>query len=248
MFAKIIKALRNDVVRPAAPENLIYAVGDIHGRRDLLERLLGQIEDDAAGRDAEIIFLGDYIDRGRESRAVVDRLLAFRGHATLSARFLKGNHEATLLDFLDDPQVGASWAQFGGLETLVSYGVSLPALTDGTRWDSIQERFKSLLPADHLDFYTSLELSLERGCYLFVHAGVDPDLALSGQGEAEYLWIRDAFLNDNRKLERIIVHGHTPEDTPVNDGRRIGLDTGAYATHRLTAARLDRGTVRFLST
>lgn len=248
MFAKIIKALRTDIVRPTAPEGLIYAVGDIHGRHDLLELLLHQIEDDAAGRDAEIIFLGDYVDRGRGSRAVIDRLLALRGHASLSARFLKGNHEATLLDFLNDPQVGPSWAQFGGLETLVSYGVSIPAVTEGTRWDAIQERFRAALPACHLDFYTSLELSIERGCYLFVHAGVDPDLALSEQGEAEYLWIRDAFLNDDRKLERVIVHGHTPEDIPVNDGRRIGLDTGAYVTNRLTAARLEGARVAFLST
>lgn len=235
--------------RPAPPEQMIYAVGDIHGRLDLLERLSQRLIDHAAGTPAEIIFLGDYIDRGQDSAGVVSFLLSDPFPDTFTCTYLKGNHEATLLDFLSNPQVGPSWAQFGGGETLISYGVRAPlGRLDEAGWAKTSADLAAQLPAGHLSFYQQLALSAERGCYFFAHAGVDPETPLDQQDEASLLWVRDAFLNDSRTLPRIIVHGHTPAPGPFADQRRIGLDTGAYQTGVLTAACLMAGRVSFLST
>lgn len=235
--------------RPAPPGHSIYAVGDIHGRLDLLEDLSRKIMDHAAGAPAEIIFLGDYIDRGPDSAGVVSFLLSRPFPPTMECVFLKGNHEATLLDFLSNPGAGSAWAQYGGSETLLSYGVRAPlGKLDEEGWARASAQLARQLPAGHLSFYQNLVLSAERGCYFFAHAGVDPGSPLDQQDEASLLWVRDAFLSDPRKLPRIIVHGHTPAAEPYADQRRIGLDTGAYQTGVLTAACLKAGEVSFLST
>jgi len=235
--------------RPAPPEHTIYAVGDIHGRLDLLKVLCGKITAHAQGAPAEVIFLGDYIDRGPQSAGVVDYLISNPFPASMKCTYLKGNHEATLLEFLSNPMVGPSWVQFGGGETLLSYGVRMPlGSLDEQGWAQACADLAREMPQAHLDFYRSLDLSAERGLYFFAHAGVDPDVAIERQEEASLLWVRDAFLEDTRRLARIIVHGHTPAPEPHADHRRIGLDTGAYQTGVLTAACLEAGRVSFLRT
>jgi len=231
------------------PDRRVYAIGDIHGRKDLLERLVPQIAEHAGQRDYELIFLGDYVDRGPDSAGVVEYLLHSETLSGLDCTFLKGNHEATLIDFLDNPEVGPSWGSYGGLETLLSYGVQDVGLSrDETAWSQTSQRFGEMLPDSHRAFYEGLDSFAVRGDYYFVHAGINPDKPVSAQTDADLLWIRDAFLGSSRQHEYMIVHGHTPEPEPHKDNRRIGLDTGAYQTGRLTAAAIDAEGVEFLST
>ncbi|MGY6627957.1 MAG: metallophosphoesterase family protein [Oceanicaulis sp.] len=249
-WLNVLGANKRHSPRPAPPEHRIYAIGDIHGRLDLLETLCQRLVTHAEGAQAEVIFLGDYIDRGPDSAGVVAHLLANPFPDTMRCTFLKGNHEATLLDFLRNPMSGAAWVQYGGAETLLSYGVRAPqqGRLDEQGWAQMSADLARSLPADHLAFYEGLQLYAERGCYFFAHAGVDPDKGLDQQDEAGLLWVRDAFLEDTRRLSHIIVHGHTPAPQPYADERRIGLDTGAYQTGVLTAACLDAGKVSFVRT
>jgi serine/threonine protein phosphatase 1 len=220
-------------------------VGDIHGRLDLLEPLLKQIRADAASFSGDgkplIVFLGDYIDRGTASKGVIDALLALKLDDGFDLAFLKGNHEEALVTFLDDPKIGPSWYKHGGGQTLVSYGVNPPALMlDDSQWEVTQEAFAKALTRDHLDFYQNLELTVTVGDYLFVHAGVRPGVALEAQDEKDLLWIRDDFIRSRRpSADKVVVHGHTPEEGPYLGEHRIGVDTGAYATGVLTAVRIE---------
>jgi serine/threonine protein phosphatase 1 len=248
-WSRLLGASRRRTARMSPPDHRIYAVGDIHGRLDLLETLSRRLVSHAEGAAAEIIFLGDYIDRGPHSAGVVDYLLANPFPDTMRCTFLKGNHEATLLDFLVNPAVGPAWMQYGGGETLMSYGVRAPlGKSDEAGWAEASQTLARILPSEHVGFYQRLQVSAERGLYFFAHAGVDPDRPLENQDEASLLWVREPFLNDTRKLSRVIVHGHTPASMPYADERRIGLDTGAYQTGKLTAACLEGGSVTFLST
>ncbi len=230
----------------------IYAVGDVHGRADLLVRLIAEITADASrgsftGRPI-LVFLGDYIDRGFQSREVIDVLLG-ESMSPFETYFLKGNHEAAMLQFLDDPQIGPRWASFGGIETLVSYGVRPPVnRASSEAWAQASADLKAALPSAHLRFLANLDLSVRIGDYVFVHAGVRPGVPLEKQTEQDMLWIRDAFLADRRPLGVVVVHGHTPAVLPYRDGRRVGLDTGAYLSGRLTAARFEHDSVEFLTT
>jgi len=211
--------------------------------------LLEKIRAAATTPRPELIFLGDYIDRGPRSRQVIDRLLDEELHARFEPVFLKGNHEATLLEFLEDPRVGPSWTQFGGGETLMSYGVRPPGFkSDDAGWAQASQDLRLRMPRSHRTFYDDLQIRVERGCYLFVHAGVDPSKSLEAQTESDLLWVREPFLDDDRALARIIVHGHTPEAEPHRDHRRIGLDLGGYQTGRLAAARLCGPDVSFIVT
>lgn len=224
----------------------VVAVGDTHGRLDLLDRLWPQIEDlarQSAARERTIVFLGDYIDRGPQSRELVDRLLA--GFSGFEAIFLKGNHDDTLLQFLNDPNLGEVWRNFGGLETLKSYGIEHRL---GSSWGQTRAELLQRLPSEHLRFFQTLRLHYACGDYLFVHAGVRPGLLLEHQSERDLLWIRDEFLDSSMSFGRIVVHGHTPEKEPVVRANRIGIDTGAYMTGVLTALVLEGRTRRFLST
>ncbi len=249
MIGSFLKRFTGERAGPALP-GTVYAVGDIHGRRDLLLELLAMIDSDDPAGTADLIFLGDYIDRGPESAGVVEVLLSDPRVSRRRPVFLKGNHEATLLAFLEDARHGAAWQRFGGTETLLSYGVRPPrgASDDPAAWEHSRRQLGSMLPPSHLEFFRDLVLFEERGGYFFVHAGIDPARPVLAQSEAEYLWIRDAFLQDDRKLSHVIVHGHTPEPSPVTDRRRVGTDTGAYASGVLTAARIDSAGVRFIST
>jgi serine/threonine protein phosphatase 1 len=230
---------------------LIYAVGDIHGRSDLLAKLLLQIEADAATRRSakkRLVFLGDYVDRGPDSRGVVD-LLLHRIPVDFSARFLKGNHEALLLAFLADAERLDLWRLNGGAATMASYGVDVDKLeTTHAPPEAWREAFESGLPMEHLDFFRYLELQIPAADYLFVHAGVRPTVPLDAQREADLIWIRDEFLESSEPFGKIVVHGHTPEREPVVRSNRIGIDTGAVFSGRLTALRLQDGERGFLAT
>jgi serine/threonine protein phosphatase 1 len=223
------------------PGQTIYAIGDIHGRLDLLKPLLQKIYDDqcaAPEQDWQLVFLGDYIDRGPSSRDVVQLLLRLSEVIGKRAIFLKGNHESAMLDFLADPAIGQQWIEHGGRETLLSYGIDLPSILPEPNWQQTQANFQSALPAAHRRFFESLQLFHEVGDYIFVHAGLRPGVALDDQVERDLLWIREPFLSYNHPGPQIIVHGHTIETTPVETETRIGIDTGAYATGKLTALRL----------
>jgi serine/threonine protein phosphatase 1 len=226
----------------------VYAVGDIHGRADLLDNLLQLIEKDCEGtcERVSLIFVGDYIDRGPNSKEVVDRLLDLPQR--FSCIFLRGNHDQTLLNFLHDHRVYPQWQAFGGVETILSYGVSLPSFDDEKAYLAVQAEFARKLPATHRNFFETLQSSIQIGDYYFVHAGVRPGIPLDQQSPEDTLWIRDEFLRTSVDFGKIVVHGHTPENRPSRRANRIGIDTAAFASGRLTALRLKDSTVCFLST
>lgn len=228
---------------PSTGGRLVYAIGDVHGRLDVLGPLLHDIAKDAlAARPAErplLVLLGDYVDRGPESRGVIDLILQMQADATFEVAPLKGNHEEALLQFLDEPGFAATWMEHGGGATLASYGVQpSTARTDVESWAKVRDIFDQALPADHRRFYQTLELVRVVGDYAFVHAGVRPGVALEQQSERDLLWIRHEFLNDRGPFDKVIVHGHTPTEEPQMLKHRLGVDTGAYATGVLTAVRL----------
>ena len=230
-----------------------FAIGDIHGRADLLGQLLDKLE---AGAEVEhhegghpiVVFLGDYIDRGPDSAAVIDLLLSGRpfGYET---HFLRGNHEQAMLDFLDDPLQNLNWINFGGLETLISYGVQPPSLNGAMadEWRAAAAELKAKLPPAHLAFLRNLERFVTFDDYLFVHAGIDPLKTLEEQSDEDLLWIRDRFIKSRRHFTHRVVHGHSITHRPHADERRVGVDTGAYATGILTAARFEGEGVSFLT-
>jgi serine/threonine protein phosphatase 1 len=225
----------------------VYAVGDIHGRSDLLDALHDSVSKDlerSPADNAMIIYLGDYVDRGVDSSGVLDRLCdaPLKG---MSRVLLKGNHEAMLLRFLEEPETGAQWRRYGGLETLHSYGLDMARTVDGYR--VLAERFAEALPARHLELLQSLQHSASVGDYFFCHAGVRPGVPLERQREADLLWIRDVFLASDESFGKVVVHGHTPAEEPEIRGNRIGIDTGAYATHLLTCLVLEGEERRFLT-
>ncbi len=230
--------------RPSTGGRLVYAVGDVHGRLDLLTPLLHDIFEDAlSSRPAEpplLVMLGDYVDRGPESKGVVDLLLQMQGDARFETRTLKGNHEEALLRFLDDAAFGPTWLDNGGGATLASYGVQPPATrTDTEAWRAARDAFAEAMPTKHAAFYARLELMVEAGDYAFVHAGVRPGVGLADQSERDLLWIRQEFLQATQSFGKVIVHGHTPTEEAQLLPNRLGVDTGAYATGVLTAVRLE---------
>jgi serine/threonine protein phosphatase 1 len=236
---------------PTTEGRLVYAIGDVHGRLDALEALLKviaqDIRDTAPQSRPLLIFLGDYVDRGPASKDVVSLIIALRQDPTFEVRVLKGNHEEALLQFLDEPEFGATWADYGGIATLASYGVTPPVgRTDSEAWEVASQALAKAMPREHLDFYAELELMVEVGGYAFVHAGVRPGVSLANQSAHDLMWIRQEFLSAPGRFEKIIVHGHTPMESPQMTKSRIGVDTGVYATGILTAARLDDKGASFL--
>lgn len=236
-----------------APDRVGYAVGDIHGRLDLLVELLTVLEVQAAneirdGVQPVVVFLGDYVDRGPNSAGVIDLLLkgAPLGY---ERRFLKGNHEESMLAFLEAPLENRAWVLQGGAETLRSYGVTPPSPV-GARdedWVRVSLELNAKLPPAHIEFLNSLERYLVMGDYAFVHAGVDHSRTLEQQTDADLYWSRQRFLASKKRFSHVVVHGHTPADRPYIDDRRIGVDTGAYASGMLSAARFEGSEVTFLS-
>lgn len=253
LFGRLTGAFRPrrdpKVRTPAAPPGrVVYAVGDVHGRDDLLEALLDLIAEDAArsSEPAQLVFLGDYVDRGTGSRAVLERLAALKRTAPDTV-LLMGNHEEALLQFLDAAEKGKAWMRFGGDATLRSYGVEAP---DGRleALEAARDEFIRALPPAHLDLLSSLERWRVLGGYLFAHAGVRPGRALAEQDPHDFLWIRPEAMEEDTGLEEMLVHGHTPAEEPEERPWRIGIDTGAYATGVLTALRLEGRDRRYLRT
>lgn len=242
MLARLLSAQNSPAAIPEGAT--VFAIGDIHGRLDLLDALLSRIEsEDRPG--AILIFLGDYVDRGPDTLGVIDRLLRVQSERA-SAIFLKGNHEAGLLDFLADPDAFDGWLDWGGRETLASYGVERPA---ARRAHELAEDFRRRLPATHLAFLSALSLCANVGDYHFVHAGVRPGVPLDAQDPSDQLWIRSEFHNMPAALrpDKVIVHGHQPTRRPIDAGWRIGVDTGAVYWGSLTAVMLDGARRRFIS-
>ncbi len=241
------KVFRGKPAPAAAPEGeRLYAVGDIHGCADLLGALIEMINADAGPRKRRLIFLGDYVDRGDDSKAVIDRLLAIRA-AEPDAIFLKGNHEEAILDFLEAPDRNEEWLHWGGDKTLESYGVTniwSKAPTD------LAAALADQIPQDHLEFLKSLEIWRTLGDYAFVHAGFRPGVDLTAQKESDCLWIRGEFHNaaPEQRPREVVVHGHHPVKKPQDHGWRIAVDTGAVWSDVLTAVVLEGTTRRFIST
>lgn len=233
---------------PRVPEGVrIYAIGDIHGRMDLLDPLLKHIDLDLAKNPTPHVievFLGDYVDRGPSSREVLDRLVErSRTHRTI---FLKGNHETLLTRFVTAPSILNDWQRVGGLETLISYGIMPPLNPGAPAQAGLAVAFDQALPDSHRKFLGDLKTSFVCGDYFFVHAGVRPGVPLAKQREEDLLWIRQEFLLCEDDFSKVIVHGHTPVLQPDIRSNRINIDTGAYATGRLTCLVLETDKMRIL--
>jgi serine/threonine protein phosphatase 1 len=232
----------------------LYAIGDIHGRKDLLDRMLGMIAADGRLSKAPrklVVFLGDYIDRGPESRAVIETLAAGPPPTPDWAGFrwlaLAGNHESMMLRFLDDLDVGVVWlsGSNGGLATLQSYIGELPQ-PSGLR--TLQDLLNRALPPEHRRFLGGLPASHQEGGYFFAHAGVRPGIPLQHQQRQDLLWIRGEFLGSSVDYGKLVVHGHTITTHPEQKPNRIGIDTGAFFTGRLTALVAEGDWRGFLAT
>lgn len=222
---------------------MVWAVGDIHGRFDLLhplvEAMVADLGDSRADRKM-VVFLGDYVDRGPHSREVIRFLADLSPDLGVEWRFLKGNHEQAMVDFLDDPSAGAKWCEYGGDSTLRSYGLGVPALAHKAEaWARVSADLRHRLTARAMEFLEGLELSVAVGDYFFAHAGARPGVPLDRQSPQDLMWIRRTFLDSEIALERVIVHGHTPTAEVFADSRRIGIDTKAYESGLLTALRLE---------
>ncbi|WP_051356375.1 metallophosphoesterase [Azorhizobium doebereinerae] len=236
------------LVRPGPAEppsrvpdgQVIYAIGDLHGRADLLDRAAAAIGADAARtpRLAPLtVFLGDYVDRGPGSAAIVERLASGAFPTPIVA--LKGNHEAVLLAALEDDATLVRWCGFGGLETLFSYGCDVRPVQLGRDLAATRAAFAAALPEAHRAWMAGLPLHFTAGDYFFCHAGIRPGVPLHAQAEQDLLWIRDDFLTSQARHERVIVHGHTPVMAADLQPYRINIDTGAFGTGRLTCLRLE---------
>lgn len=227
----------------------VYAIGDIHGRLDLLAEIEAAIAHDAEANgltDFLVCYLGDYIDRGPHSAQVIERLCSPSTNLHRRA-FLKGNHEDRMLDFLADPVTnGPGWMKFGGAAALESYGIGVPAKPRVRDWTNVRDGLAAALPETHRDWLSALRLAVRWRGYLMVHAGFDPTRPMSAQDEHDLMWIRDAFFNATCDWGFKVVHGHVANDAPVFRPNRICIDTGAYKTGRLTCLVLHDGIERLL--
>ncbi len=254
MFGPLLSPRRGAAPSPLAaapPGSRIYAVGDIHGRPDLLVALQRRIAADAGdfGGRKLLVYLGDYIDRGADSRAVLDLLLdqPLPGFETVP---LCGNHEQTLLLFLHDLSMGEHWLAYGGVETLLSYDIRVPPgdYMDRNLLRRLQTELRDHLPARHLSFLRQLKYRHAEGDYLFVHAGVRPGVALARQDDQDLLWIREPFLSSSANFGKLVVHGHTITEQVEFRANRIGIDTGAYYSDRLSCLVLEADRRRVIAT
>lgn len=236
---------------PTVPDGLrIYAIGDVHGRLDLLRQIEAQIEADARSAGAMRIvqvMLGDYVDRGPDSRGVIEHLRVESQGRQIVA--LRGNHEVYILDM--QPQTFPRWCRLGGRETLLSYGLDLSGF-DETAVEAcapeLIERAREVVPQDHMAFLAATQLTWRCGDYFFVHAGLRPAVPLAAQDPHDLIWIREEFLDDDEDRGLVVVHGHTPTPAPVIKPNRIGIDTRAYASGVLTCLVLEGTQRRFLAT
>jgi len=236
------------------PDRRIYAIGDVHGRFDLLKKLLEMIQEDGASNQRGeniLVMLGDYIDRGADSKAVIE-LLSMPAPDGFDIICLKGNHEEMLLQFLKNTGHPFVWLKNGGRETLKSYGLDIKALSVSSIPQAAIEQartdLRAVFPGSHMEFLTALDMVHYEGDYLFVHAGVRPGVALSEQNERDLIWIRKEFLHSKEDFGKIIVHGHSITDQPMIADNRIGIDTGAWRSGVLSCLVLEGDKRRFLKT
>ena len=261
------------------PDTVVYAIGDLHGGASLLEEILGGIRSDSHERRAHrrvVVFLGDYVNRGEDSRAVVERVLD-PGLPGFEIVALKGNNEDLLLRFLDaDLSVAAHWLDYGGTETMAHYGIATcnprtpdPRELEELRWKSdtladygvtatasprldeailegLRQRFAAALPFRHLDFFRGLRTAHREGDYYFVHAGIRPGVPLEAQTDLDRMWIRQRFLDSGADHGVVVVHGHSIAPEPEVRHNRIGIDTGAYRSGVLTCLVLEGAERGFL--
>jgi serine/threonine protein phosphatase 1 len=233
---------RSDPRRPEVPAGYrLYAIGDVHGRDDLIEDLLGRIEADSLERgpaNRVLVFLGDLVDRGPASAGVVERLRTYRPDGTRLV-FLAGNHEEVLLRILDgETRLIPDWLRFGGAECLRSYGAD-PQRLRKLAPERALETIRAAIPAAHVEFLRSFDDTFRAGDYLFVHAGIRPGIPLAEQSPSDLRWIREPFLTDRAEHGFLVVHGHTIREAVDERANRIGIDTGAYRTGILTALALE---------
>ena len=234
----------------------IYAIGDIHGRHDLLVDLLGRIEDDAGSNPHRLVFLGDYVDRGKGSRQVIETLFQLSISAVEQPVFLRGNHEDLLWQVMTDdtPDLTRQWLQHkgnGAAATLQSYGLAAPKLDDLAAIAAIPAQFRRAMPGAHKIIFDGMKDKHETGQYFFSHAGIDPARPLGSQARQDLTWGHAGFLASERDYGKLVVHGHwrTRNYMPEVLPNRIGIDTGAELTGNLTAVRLEPQTPpRFLMT
>lgn len=230
-----------------------YAVGDIHGCADLLDLMLNEIETRARDDVREagppiLIFLGDYVDRGPDSKGVINLLLSGRP-SNCERRYLRGNHEQAMVAFMADAATNRRWLVHGGAETMLSYGVKPPSfsMSSDADWAAASASLTQVVPPEHVAFLNSLERYIVLGDYAFVHAGVEVTKTLEEQTDDELYWSRERWIGAKRRFSHKVVHGHTPTEQPHHDERRVGVDTGAYASGVLTAARFEGEAVTFFN-
>ncbi len=254
MLSRLFK--KTAVLRPIdtarVPDGMrVYAIGDIHGRDDLLNALLTQIEADDLARgaaDTQIIFLGDLVDRGPGSAAVVETALALKTSGRC-VRFLMGNHEEVFVSACrkSDPKVTRFFLRIGGEATVLSYPITRAEYMT-LDMEQLTERLDTLVPREHVEFIESFEDQIIIGDYVFVHAGIRPGVPLSDQKQSDMRWIREEFIDQRGDLEKVVVYGHTIYEEVEERGSRIGIDTGAYDSGKLTALALEGGERWFLQT
>ncbi len=248
-FTSLFRRLPAEAIPALQAGRRIYAVGDIHGFADRLESLLGMIVADLAASpsvEAEMVFLGDYIDRGPNSAAVLDRLS--RQDVPLAFVALRGNHEALLLDALADPAGMAHWCRSGGDATLASYGIDLERHASRKALTRARTALLERMPDPHRRFLADTALHYVASPYTFVHAGLRPGVPLDRQSVDDLLWIRDEFFRAASQVDGVVVHGHTPRPQPENEPHRINVDTGVFKFGTLTCVVLEGADRRFLST
>lgn len=235
------------------PGTSVYAIGDIHGRADLLTGIHERIRADAAkrarGKRKVVVYLGDYVDRGAGSREVIELLLRSPLEG-FEAVHLKGNHEDYMLGFLEGGGDALGWLFNGGETTLASYGVAQPGnryLVEAGALDDLREALKTAVPQDHLAFLANLKLHHREGGYLFVHAGIRPEVPLADQSADDLMWIREDFLCSVADHDCRVVHGHTITWSPEVLPNRIGIDTGAFVSGALTCLVVEGAETRFIT-
>lgn len=228
----------------------VYVIGDVHGCLRQLRELELRIAERAKqfpDREHVIVLVGDLIDRGPDSAAVIDHVMSPTA-GNLRRLVLLGNHERALLDALEDPGAAAGWMEFGGRETLLSYGAGeIPRLNSRADFRQLRRMMEFLIPAEHIEWLRARPRSIRWGGYFIAHAGVRPGFDLEEQTLGDLVSIREPFLSSNADFGAVVVHGHTPTEQPARYANRIAVDTGCFMSGRLTAAMLEADCVRFLS-
>ena len=253
MFAKLFR--RRAETKPTVPffdaaptpAGPVVAIGDIHGRADLLDRLLDRIAAEDPG--TPLVFLGDYVDRGEHSATVLRRLSGLSGQWSGPVVCLMGNHERMMIDFIETPETSAArWMRSGGLQALASFAVG--GITEHPGPDDARaaaDRLRAAMGDDLVAWLTGLPLQHASGNIHFVHAAADPSLPMTLQESRTLLWGHPAFADTPRSDGQFVVHGHTVVDSPEITGGRVAIDTGAWFTGRLTAARIAPGDIGFVT-